>query len=60
MGPPKAVVFKGPRVQWYQPTTLKHLLDLRNKFPHSTEKGKPKYRLVLGNTEIGKCSWIVC
>lgn len=51
---PQDVKFFGPRVQWYQPTTLKQLLYLRNEFPHTTEKGKPQHRLVVGNTEIGK------
>ena len=53
MGSPQPVVFKGPRVQWYLPTTLQHLLDLCNKFPDITEKGKPQRRLVVGNTEVG-------
>lgn len=53
MGAPEDIVFLGPRVQWYQPATLKQLLDLRNEFPHTSEKGKPQHRIVVGNTEIG-------
>ena len=46
-------MFLGPRVQWYQPATLKELLALRDKFPHTSEKGKPQHRMVMGNTAIG-------
>ena len=46
-------MFLGPRVQWYQPATLKQLLALRDKFPHTSEKGKPQHRMVMGNTAIG-------
>ena len=46
-------MFKGPRVEWYQPISLQQLTALRDKFPHTTERGKPQYRLLVGNTEIG-------
>ena len=59
MGAPQDTVFLGPRVQWYQPTTLKQLLDLRNEFPHTSKKGKPQHRIVVGNTEIGMSSPMV-
>ena len=54
MGPPEAALFKGPRVQWYQPTTLQQLLELRDKFPHTTEEGKPQYCLAGGSLLLGK------
>ena len=49
----KPLAIKGPRVSWYQPLTLKQLLELRSKFPNEEEKGKPQNKLVIGNTEIG-------
>lgn len=62
--PPQAVVFKGPRVDWYQPTSLQQLIVLRNEFPQNAEKGKPHHRLLVGNTEVGTfyimffCDWL--
>lgn len=55
-GHSSAMIFKGPRVEWYQPTSLKQLTVLRDRFPHAAEKGKPQCRLLVGNTEIGKWS----
>lgn len=38
--------FKGERVEWFRPTGLQTLLELKDKYPQA--------RLVCGNTEIGK------
>ena len=51
---PVSLAIKGPSVSWYRPVSLAELLQLRNEFPHYTDKSKPQYRLVMGNTEIGK------
>jgi len=40
-----SVVFRGDRVTWYRPTTLKSLLQLKAAHPNA--------KLVVGNTEIG-------
>ena len=47
---------KGPRVQWYRPSSLDQLLALRDKFPHHSNRDLPKYRIVAGNSEIGTVS----
>jgi len=52
-GPPKPLAIQGPRVRWFRPTSLQQLLDLRDSFPHYSERNKPQYRMVVGNTEIG-------
>ncbi|XP_052058893.1 xanthine dehydrogenase/oxidase-like isoform X1 [Mytilus californianus] len=39
------IFFKGEKVEWYRPTTLKQLLDLKGKHPDA--------KLVIGNTEVG-------
>ena len=52
--PPNPLAIQGPRVQWFRPTTLKQLLALRDKYPHTSDKEKPQNRLVVGNTEIGE------
>lgn len=39
------LVFKGPRVTWYRPTTLEQLINLKSKYLSA--------KLVNGNTEIG-------
>ena len=44
---------QGPRVQWYRPATLDQLLELRHRFPHHSDRDKPQYRIVAGNSEIG-------
>ena len=42
-----SLVFKSARTTWYRPTELKHLLELKQQHPDA--------RLVVGNTEVGKC-----
>lgn len=42
----KQLCFKGERVMWIQPTTLKELVALKSQYPNA--------RLVVGNTEVGK------
>ena len=37
--------FKGEKVEWYRPTSLKQLVELKSKYPDA--------RLVIGNTEVG-------
>lgn len=44
----KQLCFKGERVMWVQPTTLKELVALKSQYPNA--------KLVVGNTEVGK-SW---
>ena len=39
---------------WFRPATLDQLLALKDRFPHYSEKGKPQYRIVVGNSEIGE------
>ncbi|KFR05533.1 Xanthine dehydrogenase/oxidase [Nipponia nippon] len=41
----KQLCFKGERVMWIQPTTLKELVALKSQHPHA--------KLVVGNTEVG-------
>ncbi|XP_030304646.1 xanthine dehydrogenase/oxidase isoform X3 [Calypte anna] len=41
----KKICFKGERVMWIQPTTLKELVDLKSQYPSA--------KLVVGNTEVG-------
>ena len=41
----KPLHFKFDKIQWFQPTTLTSLLNLKNTFPDA--------RIVVGNTEIG-------
>ncbi|XP_054835162.1 xanthine dehydrogenase/oxidase isoform X1 [Eublepharis macularius] len=41
----KQLCFKGERVMWFQPSTLKELLALKAEYPSA--------RLVVGNTEVG-------
>ncbi|KAM9382679.1 xanthine dehydrogenase/oxidase isoform 1-T1 [Phaethornis superciliosus] len=41
----KQLCFKGERVMWIQPTTLKELVDLKSQHPSA--------KLVVGNTEVG-------
>ena len=53
-GPLKPLAIRGPRVQWYRPTTLHQLLELRSRFPHHAERDKPQHRMVVGYTEIGQ------
>ncbi|XP_019862049.1 PREDICTED: xanthine dehydrogenase/oxidase-like [Amphimedon queenslandica] len=50
--PPLSLEIKFNDVSWYRPVSLKELLELRDKFPHYRDSDKPKYRLVMGNTEI--------
>ena len=42
----RSLVFRGPRVTWFRPTSLADFLALKKQFPHA--------RIVIGNTEIGK------
>lgn len=42
----KQLCFKGERVMWIQPTTLKELVALKSQYPNA--------KLVVGNTEVGK------
>lgn len=42
----KQLCFKGERVTWIQPTTLKELVALKSQYPNA--------KLVVGNTEVGK------
>jgi len=42
-----SLTFKSERVTWFRPTTLAELLQLKYQYPTS--------RLVVGNTEIGRC-----
>ncbi|XP_076100385.1 xanthine dehydrogenase/oxidase-like isoform X2 [Mytilus galloprovincialis] len=41
----ETISFKGEKVEWYRPTTLKQLLELKGKHPQA--------KLVIGNTEVG-------
>uniref|UniRef100_A0A672VB35 Xanthine dehydrogenase/oxidase n=1 Tax=Strigops habroptila TaxID=2489341 RepID=A0A672VB35_STRHB len=41
----KQLCFKGERVMWIQPTTLKELVALKSQYPNA--------KLVVGNTEVG-------
>uniref|UniRef100_A0A336MLN1 Xanthine dehydrogenase n=1 Tax=Culicoides sonorensis TaxID=179676 RepID=A0A336MLN1_CULSO len=41
----KYILFKGARVQWYRPVTLKQLLEIKKHHPNS--------KIIAGNTEIG-------
>uniref|UniRef100_A0A6J0V358 Xanthine dehydrogenase/oxidase n=1 Tax=Pogona vitticeps TaxID=103695 RepID=A0A6J0V358_9SAUR len=43
--PQKQLCFKGERVMWFQPTTLKELVALKAQYPSA--------KLVIGNTEVG-------
>nr|XP_060610128.1 xanthine dehydrogenase/oxidase [Anolis sagrei ordinatus] len=43
--PQKQLCFKGERVMWFQPSTLKELVALKAQYPDA--------RLVVGNTEVG-------
>ena len=52
----RPLAVKGPRVQWYRPSSLDQLLALRDKFPHHSNRDLPKYRIVAGNSEIGTVS----
>lgn len=54
-GPPKPLAVQGPRVQWFKPATLQQLLALRDRYPHTNDRGKQQNRILVGNTEIGKC-----
>lgn len=40
-----SIVFTGPRVTWYRPTTLDHLLKVKKAYPHT--------KIIVGNTEVG-------
>ncbi|XP_010130959.1 PREDICTED: xanthine dehydrogenase/oxidase-like, partial [Buceros rhinoceros silvestris] len=42
---PKQLCFKGERVMWIQPTSLKELVALKSQYPNA--------KLVVGNTEVG-------
>lgn len=42
---PKSLCIKGELVNWFRPTTLEELLELKKKHPQA--------KLVIGNTEIG-------
>uniref|UniRef100_A0A803T4P5 Xanthine dehydrogenase n=1 Tax=Anolis carolinensis TaxID=28377 RepID=A0A803T4P5_ANOCA len=44
--PQKQLCFKGERVMWFQPSTLKELVALKAQYPDA--------KLVVGNTEVGK------
>lgn len=44
--PQKQLCFKGERVMWFQPATLKELVALKAQYPTA--------KLVVGNTEVGK------
>lgn len=44
--PQKQLCFKGERVTWFQPSTLKELVTLKAEYPSA--------KLVVGNTEVGK------
>ena len=39
------LVFSGPRLRWFRPTTLSQLFDLKQKHPEA--------KIVVGNTELG-------
>jgi len=39
------LIFKGPRMEWHRPTSLIHLLELRQEHPGA--------KVVVGNTELG-------
>nr|XP_056708333.1 xanthine dehydrogenase/oxidase [Euleptes europaea] len=43
--PQKQLCFKGERVMWFQPSTLKELVTLKAEYPNA--------KLVVGNTEVG-------
>uniref|UniRef100_A0A803TI00 Xanthine dehydrogenase/oxidase n=1 Tax=Anolis carolinensis TaxID=28377 RepID=A0A803TI00_ANOCA len=43
--PQKQLCFKGERVMWFQPSTLKELVALKAQYPDA--------KLVVGNTEVG-------
>ncbi|XP_062980216.1 xanthine dehydrogenase/oxidase-like [Elgaria multicarinata webbii] len=43
--PQKQLCFKGERVMWFQPSTLKELVALKAQYPTA--------KLVVGNTEVG-------
>ena len=42
-----SLMFKSERVTWYRPTNLSTLLELKAMHSHA--------RLIIGNTEVGKC-----
>lgn len=42
----QTLVYRGPRVTYWRPTSLTHLLALKHRHPHA--------RIVVGNTEVGK------
>ena len=52
MTPPPPLNVTGGRVSWYQPVTLKQLVELRDSYP-LLGRNEPQYRIVVGNTEIG-------
>lgn len=41
----RPLLFTGPRVTWYRPTTLEQLLRVKKAYPHT--------KIVVGNTEVG-------
>uniref|UniRef100_A0A336MDC5 Xanthine dehydrogenase n=1 Tax=Culicoides sonorensis TaxID=179676 RepID=A0A336MDC5_CULSO len=40
-----SIIFAGPRVTWYRPTTLDDLLRVKKAYPHT--------KIIVGNTEVG-------
>lgn len=40
-----SIIFCGPRVTWYRPTTLDDLLRVKKAYPHT--------KIIVGNTEVG-------
>ena len=57
-GPSFPLTVVSERVKWFQPVTLDQLLSLRNQYPQHESRDMPQYRLVVGNTEIGKDSFL--
>ena len=57
-GPSIPLTVVSERVKWFQPVTLDQLLSLRNLYPQHESHDMPQYRLVVGNTEIGKDSFL--
>ena len=57
-GPSIPLTVVSERVKWFQPVTLVQLLSLRNQYPQHELHDMPQYRLVVGNTEIGKDSFL--
>ena len=50
----KPLAIRGPRMQWYRPTTLDQLLVLREQFPRLSDSSKPQHGVIAGGTALGK------